>query len=160
MSNVWLPFLQPKWLPPTHVQCKLRAIKWNCCPRQHFDVIRIICGRFLSVNLTQIAWQVQYLIFVIGIFAGRMSQLSILHFNDIYNVESNSTREPIGGAARFLTAVKSFNHLNPLVLFSGDAFSPSMRKFWFIRFNWYRYILLHYEQIQIFDFVCLILYFS
>lgn len=65
---------------------------------------------------------------VIGIFAGRMSQLSILHFNDIYNVEPNSTREPIGGAARFLTAVKSFNHLNPLVLFSGDAFSPSMRK--------------------------------
>lgn len=54
--------------------------------------------------------------------------LTIIHFNDIYNVESNSSREPIGGATRFLTAVKSFKHLNPLILFSGDAFSPSMRK--------------------------------
>lgn len=34
--------------------------------------------------------------------------------------------EPIGGAARFCTAVNSFKHLNPLVLFSGDAFNPSM----------------------------------
>lgn len=57
-----------------------------------------------------------------------MAQLTIIHFNDIYNIEPNSAREPIGGAARFLTAVKSFQHLNPLVLFSGDAFSPSMRK--------------------------------
>lgn len=57
-----------------------------------------------------------------------MAHLTIIHFNDIYNVESNSSREPIGGAARFLTAIKSFKHLNPLILFSGDAFSPSMRK--------------------------------
>jgi len=52
--------------------------------------------------------------------------LTIIHFNDIYNIEPNLSREPIGGAARFLTAIKSFQHLNPLVLFSGDAFSPSM----------------------------------
>lgn len=57
-----------------------------------------------------------------------MSQLNIIHFNDIYNVEANSAREPIGGAARFLTATKSFDNLNPLILFSGDAFSPSIRK--------------------------------
>lgn len=57
-----------------------------------------------------------------------MAQLSIIHFNDVYNVDPNSSTEPIGGAARFLTAVKTFQHLNPLVLFSGDAFSPSMRK--------------------------------
>lgn len=57
------------------------------------------------------------------------SKLSILHFNDVYNIEANSAVEPIGGAARFCTAIKSFSHLNPLVLFSGDAFSPSMRKF-------------------------------
>lgn len=56
------------------------------------------------------------------------SQLTILHYNDVYNVDATSTREPIGGAARFLTAVKSFSHLDPLILFSGDAFSPSMRK--------------------------------
>lgn len=57
-----------------------------------------------------------------------MSQLNIIHFNDVYNVEPNSTREPCGGVARFLTAIKTFDHLNPLILFSGDAFSPSIRK--------------------------------
>lgn len=54
--------------------------------------------------------------------------LSILHFNDVYNIDSNTNVEPIGGAARFCTAIKSLAHLDPLVLFSGDAFSPSMRK--------------------------------
>ncbi|KAF9809051.1 hypothetical protein SFRURICE_014625 [Spodoptera frugiperda] len=34
--------------------------------------------------------------------------------------------EPVGGALRFSTAVKSLQHLNPLVLFSGDVFSPSI----------------------------------
>lgn len=58
------------------------------------------------------------------------AQLTILHYNDIYNVDANSSREPIGGAARFLTAIKSFSDLKPLILFSGDAFSPSMRKFY------------------------------
>lgn len=57
-----------------------------------------------------------------------MTHLTIIHFNDIYNVEPNSSREPIGGAARFLTAIKTFAHRNPLILFSGDAFSPSMCK--------------------------------
>lgn len=55
-------------------------------------------------------------------------QLVIIHFNDIYNVEPRASPEPVGGAARFCTAVKSFQHLHPLILFSGDAFSPSMRK--------------------------------
>lgn len=50
--------------------------------------------------------------------------LTILHFNDVYNVESVNT-EPVGGAARFCTAFKSFSHLHPLVLFSGDVFAPS-----------------------------------
>ncbi|KAF5285172.1 hypothetical protein FQA39_LY16739 [Lamprigera yunnana] len=58
---------------------------------------------------------------------GTMAQnLVILHFNDVYNVEQLSSTEPVGGAARFCTAIKSFQHLNPLVFFSGDAFSPSM----------------------------------
>ncbi|CAD7078007.1 unnamed protein product [Hermetia illucens] len=52
--------------------------------------------------------------------------LTILHYNDVYNIEPNSTTEPIGGAARFCTAMKSFKDSDPLVLFSGDAFSPSM----------------------------------
>lgn len=63
------------------------------------------------------------------ISGGNMSQnLVILHFNDVYNVEPNP-QEPVGGAARFCTAIKSFEHLNPLVLFSGDAFSPSRREY-------------------------------
>ncbi|XP_055319481.1 mannosylglucosyl-3-phosphoglycerate phosphatase isoform X3 [Sitodiplosis mosellana] len=55
-----------------------------------------------------------------------MAHLNIIHFNDIYNVEPNSSREPVGGAARFLTVIKSYANLNPLILFSGDAFSPSI----------------------------------
>ncbi|KAB0805200.1 hypothetical protein PPYR_02170 [Photinus pyralis] len=58
---------------------------------------------------------------------GTMAQnLVILHFNDVYNVEPRASPEPVGGAARFCTAIKSFQNLNPLILFSGDAFSPSM----------------------------------
>ncbi|XP_057370675.1 mannosylglucosyl-3-phosphoglycerate phosphatase-like isoform X1 [Daphnia carinata] len=50
--------------------------------------------------------------------------LTILHFNDVYNIESVD-KEPVGGAARFSTALKSFSHLHPLILFSGDVFAPS-----------------------------------
>lgn len=60
---------------------------------------------------------------------GAQSQaLTLLHFNDVYNVESRQ-QEPVGGATRFCTAIKSFSHLQPLVLFSGDCFSPSMCKY-------------------------------
>lgn len=55
--------------------------------------------------------------------------ITILHFNDVYNVDSTTQQEPIGGAARFLTAMRSFEPLNPIVLFSGDVFSPSMLSF-------------------------------
>uniref|UniRef100_A0A1I8IWB6 Metallophos domain-containing protein n=1 Tax=Macrostomum lignano TaxID=282301 RepID=A0A1I8IWB6_9PLAT len=44
-------------------------------------------------------------------------QLHILHFNDVYNIEPAGH---IGGAARFVTALRSFAELQPLVLFSGD----------------------------------------
>lgn len=53
------------------------------------------------------------------------TDITILHFNDCYNVEGQA-REPVGGAARFCTALKSFNELNPLILFSGDIFAPSI----------------------------------
>ena len=37
--------------------------------------------------------------------------------------------EPVGGAARFLTAVKAVSeNVNPLILFSGDIFAPSISK--------------------------------
>ena len=59
--------------------------------------------------------------------------LKIIHFNDVYNIESN-VKEPKGGAARFLTLIKQLKAASPcLVLFSGDAFSPSARiKFLFL----------------------------
>lgn len=51
--------------------------------------------------------------------------LTILHFNDVYNIEPQ-VHEPQGGAARMAEFVKSVQHLNPLVLFSGDALNPSL----------------------------------
>ena len=54
-------------------------------------------------------------------------KLTILHFNDVYNLEEKK-KEPVGGVARFKTALQSFNHLDPLILFSGDLFLPSLCK--------------------------------
>ncbi|XP_061724374.1 snake venom 5'-nucleotidase isoform X2 [Cydia pomonella] len=55
-----------------------------------------------------------------------MDDVLIIHYNDVYNIEQTTKTEPVGGALRFSTAVKAMQHLNPLVLFSGDVFSPSM----------------------------------
>ena len=49
--------------------------------------------------------------------------LKIIHFNDIYNIDCNENED--GGAARFLTAIESLIDENTIVLFSGDALSPS-----------------------------------
>ena len=54
--------------------------------------------------------------------------VTIIHFNDVYNIEEREA-EPKGGAARFVTAIKSRGDLNPMVLFSGDAFAPSISTF-------------------------------
>uniref|UniRef100_UPI00398EC83B mannosylglucosyl-3-phosphoglycerate phosphatase-like isoform X1 n=1 Tax=Pristiophorus japonicus TaxID=55135 RepID=UPI00398EC83B len=51
--------------------------------------------------------------------------LTILHFNDVYEIQSRS-EEPVGGASRFATALKQFKTLNPLILFSGDCLNPSL----------------------------------
>lgn len=64
----------------------------------------------------------------------KMAELTVLHYNDVYNVDVTTSKEPIGGAARFVTALKTFDSLKPLILFSGDVFSPSMRKY-LIEFN-------------------------
>jgi 5'-nucleotidase len=60
-------------------------------------------------------------------------QLTILHFNDVYNIDVSSKQEPVGGAARFVHAVKQQKQAiqqetghEPLVLFSGDCFNPSL----------------------------------
>jgi len=51
--------------------------------------------------------------------------ITIVHFNDVYNIESG-TQEPVGGAARFMTAVRRLADRDPLILFSGDALNPSL----------------------------------
>ncbi|PNH05871.1 5'-nucleotidase [Tetrabaena socialis] len=58
---------------------------------------------------------------------GGARKLTILHFNDVYNIEEQA-REPVGGAARFCAKVKEVRKsgANPLVLFSGDAYNPSL----------------------------------
>lgn len=53
--------------------------------------------------------------------------LTIIHFNDVYNIEPRD-EEPSGGAARFKTKLKEFSDKKPLVLFSGDALGPSKCK--------------------------------
>lgn len=45
----------------------------------------------------------------------------------MYNIDEGS-REPVGGAPRFVTAIRHAINTSPvptLVLFSGDAFSPA-----------------------------------
>ncbi|CAG8524516.1 10495_t:CDS:2 [Acaulospora colombiana] len=58
-----------------------------------------------------------------------MPNLQILHFNDVYHL-SPQKREPVGGVARFATAVKEFRQIfgtdSSSVLFSGDVFNPSV----------------------------------
>ena len=61
-----------------------------------------------------------------GVITGRAAEkITLLHYNDCFNVEPRET-EGTGGAARFLAAVREQKENNPLVLFSGNIFSPSM----------------------------------
>jgi hypothetical protein len=53
-------------------------------------------------------------------------KLTLLHFNDAYQIDENH-KEPVGGAARFRTAIKQYE--NPLVFFGGDLFNPSLCMF-------------------------------
>ena len=79
-------------------------------------------------------------------------KLTLIHFNDVYNVESAEKQEPVGGAARMRTAIKKYSDRNPLILFSGDCFAPSICKhstFLFCSFTRpqkYVYILLSNVQ--------------
>ncbi|CAG8444830.1 8501_t:CDS:2 [Ambispora leptoticha] len=58
-----------------------------------------------------------------------MRKLYILHFNDVYHLSAGK-QEPVGGAARFATAVYNFREQYDVdkscVLFSGDMFNPSI----------------------------------
>ncbi|KAG9290588.1 hypothetical protein G9A89_020958 [Geosiphon pyriformis] len=59
----------------------------------------------------------------------KMPEIHILHFNDVYHLQAQK-HEPVGGAARFATAVQNFRKQYEVdtscVLFSGDAFNPSI----------------------------------
>lgn len=53
--------------------------------------------------------------------------VQFIHFNDVYNIDVGH-REPVGGAARFVTALRKAqsSYSGPsFVIFSGDAFSPA-----------------------------------
>eukprot|EP00794_Sanderia_malayensis_P018960 gene18960-20866_t len=54
-----------------------------------------------------------------------MDNLTIIHFNDVYNIEARDT-EPVGGASRFITKVKEYVNEKPLIFFSGDCLNPSL----------------------------------
>merc|ERR1712007_368997 len=58
--------------------------------------------------------------------------MTILHFNDVYNVDPGKT-EPVGGVARFVTKVRQLRaeslvrgEPEAVTLFSGDVFNPSL----------------------------------
>lgn len=60
--------------------------------------------------------------------------LRLIHFNDVYHLDPSSA-EPQGGAARFVSLVRSYasssnpqyaNQPDLITLFSGDAFNPSL----------------------------------
>uniref|UniRef100_A0A7S3YAK3 5'-Nucleotidase C-terminal domain-containing protein n=1 Tax=Lotharella globosa TaxID=91324 RepID=A0A7S3YAK3_9EUKA len=55
----------------------------------------------------------------------KVDKFVILHFNDVYNITAVNDKNG-GGVARFMTLVKQHQHLNPLILFSGDCFAPSV----------------------------------
>lgn len=52
----------------------------------------------------------------------KSDSLTIIHFNDVYDIEPENNK---GGVARFYTALQKYSDSKPLILFSGDVFSPS-----------------------------------
>lgn len=66
--------------------------------------------------------------------ASKSQDLTIVHFNDVYNIEPRE-KEPVGGAARFATKLASFRHLNPLTVFSGDCLNPSSSEYTSLQIN-------------------------
>ncbi|KAJ3556500.1 hypothetical protein NPX13_g10121 [Xylaria arbuscula] len=64
--------------------------------------------------------------------SGAAPDLRILHYNDVYHVDSSSS-EPVGGVARFMTLIDQYRKGSQfegqpdlLTFFSGDAFNPSL----------------------------------
>ena len=71
------------------------------------------------------------IIFRLDLSESKSNLINIIHFNDAYNIECRDT-EPVGGAARFFTALNEISEKEPtLIFFSGDALSPSKFEFSF-----------------------------
>ena len=51
--------------------------------------------------------------------------LSILHFNDVYDIQPGN-KEPKGGAAYFKAMLDKYRLNSTVTLFSGDAFAPAL----------------------------------
>jgi 2',3'-cyclic-nucleotide 2'-phosphodiesterase (5'-nucleotidase family) len=54
------------------------------------------------------------------------NKLQLIHFNDVYNCETPKKEGKMGGAARFISAIKEVATPEALTFFSGDAFNPSI----------------------------------
>eukprot|EP01038_Epipyxis_sp_PR26KG_P013996 gene13996-18771_t len=74
----------------------------------------------------------QYLKSVPNLASAKSKSITILQFNDIYNLAPSYTEEPIGGAGRFATVLKKIQQdlkskgSKPLIVFSGDFVGPSL----------------------------------
>lgn len=71
-------------------------------------------------------------VFTYGTRSSTPPDLRLIHYNDVYHLDSSSA-EPVGGIARFMTVVKEYQEGQQfkdqpecLTLFSGDAFNPSL----------------------------------
>lgn len=71
-------------------------------------------------------------VFTYGTRSSTPPDLRLIHYNDVYHLDSSSA-EPVGGIARFMTVVKEYQQGQQfkdqpecLTLFSGDAFNPSL----------------------------------
>lgn len=65
------------------------------------------------------------LVLTMGVALAQKAPLTILHFNDVYEIQPVDKGKR-GGAARVATLVDQYRSLKPLILFSGDALSPSV----------------------------------
>lgn len=65
------------------------------------------------------------LMLVVGVAFAQQAPLTILHFNDVYEIQPVDKGKR-GGAARIATLVDQYKDQKPLILFSGDALSPSV----------------------------------
>ena len=71
-------------------------------------------------------------------YSGKVTHLDILHFNDVYDInarelkrdqtEEENKKQLRAGCSRFRTAWRQHGMNEKLCLFSGDLFSPSLRK--------------------------------